>query len=71
MTSADAVLLDFENAEVRTSDFESLKPEGWLTGEIINFYWTYLERREFHSSPSVLFLGTYTAYRISNAESSS
>ncbi|KAJ2824802.1 SUMO1 sentrin specific peptidase 8 [Coemansia furcata] len=64
----DAVLLDFENAEVRASDFESLKPEGWLTGEIINFYWTFLERREFHSQPSVLFLGTYTAYRISNAE---
>ncbi|KAJ2748614.1 SUMO1 sentrin specific peptidase 8, partial [Coemansia pectinata] len=54
----DAVLLDFENAEVRASDFESLKPEGWLTGEIINFYWTFLERREFHSEPS----------RISNAE---
>ncbi|KAJ2745658.1 SUMO1 sentrin specific peptidase 8 [Coemansia sp. BCRC 34301] len=69
--TVDAVLLDFENAEVRTSDFESLKPEGWLTGEIINFYWTYLERREFRSEPALLFLGTYTAYRISNAESSS
>ncbi|KAJ2543943.1 hypothetical protein EV175_005939 [Coemansia sp. RSA 1933] len=65
---SDAVLLDFENAEVRSSDFESLKPEGWLTGEIINFYWTYLERREFCTEPSVLFLGTYTTYRISNAE---
>ncbi|KAJ1729931.1 hypothetical protein LPJ72_004715 [Coemansia sp. Benny D160-2] len=64
----DFVLLDFENAEVRSSDFESLKPEGWLTGEIINFYWTFLERREFHTEPSVLFLGTYTTYRISNAE---
>ncbi|KAJ2121899.1 hypothetical protein IW147_003888 [Coemansia sp. RSA 720] len=67
--TADAVVLDFENAEVRTSDYESLKPEGWLTGEIINFYWTYLERREFRTEPCVLFLGTYTAYRISNAES--
>ncbi|KAJ2007293.1 SUMO1 sentrin specific peptidase 8 [Coemansia thaxteri] len=64
----DAVLLDFENAEVRSSDFDSLRPEGWLTGEIINFYWTYLERLEFLTSPSVLFLGTYTAYRIANAE---
>ncbi|KAJ1944737.1 hypothetical protein FBU59_002518, partial [Linderina macrospora] len=43
-------------------------PEGWLTGEIINFYWTFLERREFRSESSLLFLGTYTAYRISNAE---
>lgn len=66
----DAVILDFENAEVRASDFDSLKPEGWLTGEIINFYWTYLERREFRTEKSVLFLGTYTAYRISNAENS-
>ncbi|KAJ2599093.1 hypothetical protein GGF40_002419 [Coemansia sp. RSA 1286] len=65
---SDFVLLDFENAEVRNSDYESLEPEGWLTGEIINFYWTFLERREFHSEPSVLFLGTYTSYRISNAE---
>ncbi|KAJ2724493.1 SUMO1 sentrin specific peptidase 8 [Coemansia sp. Benny D115] len=65
---SDLVVLDFENAEVRTSDYDSLKPEGWLTGEIINFYWTYLERREFSTEPSVLFLGTYTAYRISNAE---
>ncbi|KAI8318869.1 cysteine proteinase, partial [Martensiomyces pterosporus] len=65
---SDIVVLDFENAEVRNSDFESLKPEGWLTGEIINFYWTYLERREFRTEPSILFLGTYTAYRISNAE---
>ncbi|KAI7835172.1 hypothetical protein BX661DRAFT_176229 [Kickxella alabastrina] len=67
---SDAVVLDFENAEVRTSDYESLMPEGWLTGEIINFYWTYLERREFTTEPSALFLGTYTAYRISNAENS-
>ncbi|KAJ1803168.1 SUMO1 sentrin specific peptidase 8, partial [Coemansia sp. RSA 2599] len=66
---SDFVVLDFENAEVRNSDFESLQPEGWLTGEIINFYWTYLERREFHSESSVLFLGTYTSYRIANAES--
>ncbi|KAJ1828323.1 hypothetical protein LPJ70_007271, partial [Coemansia sp. RSA 2708] len=69
--TADAVVLDFENAEVRNSDYESLKPEGWLTGEIINFYWTFLERREFRTEPSLLFLGTYTAYRISNAESAS
>ncbi|KAJ2160757.1 hypothetical protein GGF46_002003 [Coemansia sp. RSA 552] len=67
--TTDGVMLDFENAEVRNSDFESLKPEGWLTGEIINFYWTFLERREFRTEPSVLFLGTYTAYRIANAES--
>ncbi|KAJ2500431.1 hypothetical protein GGH96_002759 [Coemansia sp. RSA 1972] len=67
--TADLVVLDFENAEVRTSDYESLKPSGWLTGEIINFYWTFLERREFRTEPCVLFLGTYTAYRISNAES--
>ncbi|KAJ2759526.1 SUMO1 sentrin specific peptidase 8, partial [Coemansia nantahalensis] len=67
--AGDPVVLDFENAEVRTSDYESLKPEGWLTGEIINFYWTFLERREFRAEPAVLFLGTYTAYRISNAES--
>ncbi|PIA15480.1 cysteine proteinase [Coemansia reversa NRRL 1564] len=67
--TTDAIVLDFENAEVRSSDFESLKPEGWLTGEIINFYWTFLERREFRTEPSVLFLGTYTAYRIANAES--
>ncbi|KAJ2450888.1 SUMO1 sentrin specific peptidase 8 [Coemansia sp. RSA 2336] len=69
--TTDKVVLDFENAEVRNSDYESLKPEGWLTGEIINFYWTYLELREFRTEPSVLFLGTYTAYRISNAESAS
>ncbi|KAJ2851957.1 SUMO1 sentrin specific peptidase 8 [Coemansia brasiliensis] len=69
--TTDTVVLDFENAEVRNSDYESLKPEGWLTGEIINFYWTYLELREFRTEPSVLFLGTYTAYRISNAESAS
>ncbi|KAJ2785536.1 SUMO1 sentrin specific peptidase 8 [Coemansia javaensis] len=67
--AVDPVVLDYENAEVRRSDYESLKPEGWLTGEIINFYWTYLERREFRQEPAVLFLGTYTAYRISNAES--
>ncbi|KAJ1735872.1 SUMO1 sentrin specific peptidase 8 [Coemansia biformis] len=67
--AADHVVLDFENAEVRASDYESLKPEGWLTGEIINFYWTFLERREFYAEPAVLFLGTYTAYRIGNAES--
>ncbi|KAJ2711773.1 SUMO1 sentrin specific peptidase 8 [Coemansia spiralis] len=67
--AADRVVLDFENAEVRTSDYESLRPEGWLTGEIINFYWTFLERREFRAEAAVLFLGTYTAYRISNAAS--
>ncbi|KAJ1642660.1 hypothetical protein LPJ64_005517 [Coemansia asiatica] len=66
---SDFVVLDFENAEVRNSDYESLQPEGWLTGEIINFYWTFLERREFYLEPSVLFLGTYTSYRIANAES--
>ncbi|KAJ2376599.1 hypothetical protein IW150_001882, partial [Coemansia sp. RSA 2607] len=68
--SGDTVVLDFENAEVRSSDYDSLKPSGWLTGEIINFYWTFLERREFHSTRAVLFLGTYTAYRISTANCS-
>ncbi|KAJ1678894.1 SUMO1 sentrin specific peptidase 8 [Spiromyces aspiralis] len=67
---SDMVLLDYGNVEVRNSDFESLKPEGWLTGEIINFYLSYLELTEFdHSKNIVVFLGTYTAYRITNTKS--
>ncbi|KAJ1921080.1 SUMO1 sentrin specific peptidase 8 [Mycoemilia scoparia] len=67
---ADVVILDYGNVEVRNSDFESLRAEGWLTGEIINFYLTYLELSEFNEKNSVVvFLGTYTAYRITNTKS--
>ncbi|PVU99923.1 hypothetical protein BB559_000285 [Furculomyces boomerangus] len=37
---SSAVVLEYANLDVRYSDFNSLKPAGWLTGEIINFYLT-------------------------------